>query len=112
MNEFITIADNFARVYHKCSVLNFLFVALTLFVSLLFSVEFLPRSGLGDGPLAAFGGPDGVIRVLSMQNWLVHTTNLFPSNAQYHGQVSLGFTKIKFSYQSSFYFTIGSFVSV
>ncbi|CAM6114633.1 unnamed protein product [Calypogeia fissa] len=34
-------------------------------------VEFLPRSGLGDGPLAAFGGPDGVIRVLSMQNWLV-----------------------------------------
>jgi hypothetical protein len=37
------------------------------------SVEFLPRSGLGDGPLAAFGGPDGVIRVLSMQNWLVHT---------------------------------------
>jgi hypothetical protein len=41
------------------------------------SVEFLPRSGLGDGPLAAFGGPDGVIRVLSMQNWLVHTIPIF-----------------------------------
>ncbi|CAM6102896.1 unnamed protein product [Calypogeia fissa] len=37
----------------------------------LLCVEFLPRSGLGDGLLAAFGGPDGVIRVLSMQNWLV-----------------------------------------
>ncbi|KAG6555176.1 hypothetical protein Mapa_003215 [Marchantia paleacea] len=34
-------------------------------------VEFLPRSGMSDGPLAAFGGPDGVIRVLSISNWLV-----------------------------------------
>ncbi|KAL3678157.1 hypothetical protein R1sor_021113 [Riccia sorocarpa] len=34
-------------------------------------VEFLPRSGMSDGPLAAFGGPDGVIRVLSMSNFMV-----------------------------------------
>ncbi|KAL2642182.1 hypothetical protein R1flu_009769 [Riccia fluitans] len=34
-------------------------------------VEFLPRSAVSDGPLAAFGGPDGVIRVLAMSNWTV-----------------------------------------
>jgi hypothetical protein len=35
------------------------------------SVAFLPRSGVVEGPLAAFGGSDGVIRVLSMTLWQV-----------------------------------------
>ncbi|KAK7861499.1 hypothetical protein CFP56_000227 [Quercus suber] len=33
------------------------------------SMEFLSRSVGGDGPLVAFGGSDGVIRVLSMITW-------------------------------------------
>lgn len=34
------------------------------------SVEFLPPSSTGDpGPFAAFGGPDGAIRVLSLSTW-------------------------------------------
>ncbi|KAL0412837.1 UNVERIFIED_CONTAM: TSET complex member tstF [Sesamum radiatum] len=33
------------------------------------SMEFLCRSAAGDGPLVAFGGSDGVIRVLSMLTW-------------------------------------------
>ncbi|KAK3022160.1 hypothetical protein RJ639_045355 [Escallonia herrerae] len=33
------------------------------------SMEFLSRSTAGDGPLVAFGGSDGVIRVLSMITW-------------------------------------------
>ncbi|KAF8390819.1 hypothetical protein HHK36_023118 [Tetracentron sinense] len=37
-------------------------------VSLLL-MEFLSRSSAGDGPLVAFGGSDGVIRVLSMITW-------------------------------------------
>ncbi|KAF5946815.1 hypothetical protein HYC85_017043 [Camellia sinensis] len=32
-------------------------------------MEFLSRSSSGDGPLVAFGGSDGVIRVLSMITW-------------------------------------------
>ncbi|KAF6135206.1 hypothetical protein GIB67_035277 [Kingdonia uniflora] len=32
-------------------------------------MEFLSRSAAGDGPLVAFGGSDGVIRVLSMITW-------------------------------------------
>ncbi|KAK4282655.1 hypothetical protein QN277_014005 [Acacia crassicarpa] len=35
----------------------------------LLCMEFLYRSGGGDGPLVAFGGSDGVIRVLSMITW-------------------------------------------
>ncbi|KAI3996980.1 hypothetical protein MKX01_021256 [Papaver californicum] len=35
----------------------------------LLCMEFLSRSGAGDGPLVAFGGSDGVIRVLSMITW-------------------------------------------
>lgn len=35
------------------------------------SMEFLSRSISNDGPLVAFGGSDGVIRVLSMLNWKV-----------------------------------------
>lgn len=35
------------------------------------SMEFLYRSGVGDGPLVAFGASDGVIRVLSMMTWKV-----------------------------------------
>ncbi|XP_054811756.1 uncharacterized protein LOC129312972 [Prosopis cineraria] len=35
----------------------------------LLCMEFLYRSGGGDGPLVAFGGSDGVIRVLSMMTW-------------------------------------------
>lgn len=35
------------------------------------SMEFLSRSVGGDGPLVAFGGSDGVIRVLSMITWKV-----------------------------------------
>jgi hypothetical protein len=35
-------------------------------------MEFLCRSTAGDGPpLVAFGGSDGVIRVLSMISWTV-----------------------------------------
>ena len=34
-------------------------------------MEFLSRSVVGDGPLVAFGGSDGVIRVLSMITWKV-----------------------------------------
>lgn len=34
-------------------------------------MEFLSRSVGGDGPLVAFGGSDGVIRVLSMITWKV-----------------------------------------
>lgn len=34
-------------------------------------MEFLYRSGVGDGPLVAFGASDGVIRVLSMITWKV-----------------------------------------
>ena len=37
----------------------------------LLCMEFLYRSGVGDGPLVAFGGSDGVIRVLSMMTWKV-----------------------------------------
>ncbi|OVA10910.1 WD40 repeat [Macleaya cordata] len=33
------------------------------------NMEFLSRSAAGDGPLVAFGGSDGVIRVLSMITW-------------------------------------------
>lgn len=35
------------------------------------SMEFLSRSAGGDGPLVAFGGSDGIIRVLSMITWKV-----------------------------------------
>ncbi|KAF7804999.1 transcription initiation factor TFIID subunit 5 [Senna tora] len=35
----------------------------------LLCMEFLYRSSVGDGPLVAFGGSDGVIRVLSMMTW-------------------------------------------
>ncbi|XP_010913344.1 uncharacterized protein [Elaeis guineensis] len=35
----------------------------------LLCMEFLSRSASGDGPLVAFGGSDGVIRVLSMLTW-------------------------------------------
>ncbi|GAA0158733.1 hypothetical protein LIER_15680 [Lithospermum erythrorhizon] len=35
----------------------------------LICMEFLARSSVGDGPLVAFGGSDGVIRVLSMLTW-------------------------------------------
>ncbi|CAK9309854.1 unnamed protein product [Citrullus colocynthis] len=35
----------------------------------LLCMEFLSRSSGGDGPLVAFGGSDGVIRVLSMLTW-------------------------------------------
>ncbi|XP_038981274.1 LOW QUALITY PROTEIN: uncharacterized protein LOC103713325 [Phoenix dactylifera] len=35
----------------------------------LLCMEFLSRSTFGDGPLVAFGGSDGVIRVLSMFTW-------------------------------------------
>lgn len=35
----------------------------------LLCMEFLTRSAAGDGPLVAFGGSDGVIRVLSMITW-------------------------------------------
>lgn len=34
-------------------------------------MEFLSRSVSGDVPLVAFGGSDGVIRVLSMMTWKV-----------------------------------------
>lgn len=34
-------------------------------------MEFLCRSATSDGPLVAFGGSDGVIRVLSMITWKV-----------------------------------------
>jgi len=34
-------------------------------------MEFLYRTGVGDGPLVAFGASDGVIRVLSMMTWKV-----------------------------------------
>lgn len=34
-------------------------------------MEFLSKSGGGDGPLVAFGSTDGVIRVLSMITWKV-----------------------------------------
>ncbi|RDX71749.1 hypothetical protein CR513_48853 [Mucuna pruriens] len=33
------------------------------------NMEFLYRTGVGDGPLVAFGASDGVIRVLSMMTW-------------------------------------------
>lgn len=43
-----------------------------LFFVLFCSMEFLCRSTTGDGPpLVAFGGSDGVIRVLSMISWKV-----------------------------------------
>ncbi|PIA37569.1 hypothetical protein AQUCO_03000264v1 [Aquilegia coerulea] len=35
----------------------------------LLCMEFLARSATGEGPLVAFGGSDGVIRVLSMLTW-------------------------------------------
>ncbi|KAK7337623.1 hypothetical protein VNO77_18206 [Canavalia gladiata] len=35
----------------------------------LLCMEFLYRTGVGDGPLVAFGASDGVIRVLSMMTW-------------------------------------------
>ncbi|XVE78705.1 hypothetical protein DITRI_Ditri14bG0000100 [Diplodiscus trichospermus] len=35
----------------------------------LLCMEFLSRSSAGDSPLVAFGGSDGVIRVLSMMTW-------------------------------------------
>jgi hypothetical protein len=34
-------------------------------------MEFLYQSSSNDGPLVAFGGSDGVIRVLSMITWKV-----------------------------------------
>lgn len=34
-------------------------------------MEFLAKSSAGEGPLVAFGGSDGVIRVLSMITWKV-----------------------------------------
>jgi len=34
-------------------------------------MEFLSKSTQGEGPLVAFGGSDGVIRVLSMITWKV-----------------------------------------
>ncbi|URD72442.1 peptidase S8 and S53, subtilisin, kexin, sedolisin [Musa troglodytarum] len=40
-----------------------------LLFPVLSSMEFLSRSATGDGPLVAFGGSDGVIRVLSMITW-------------------------------------------
>lgn len=40
---------------------------------------FLPRSGVVEGPLAAFGSSDGVIRVLSMTLWQVI---IFPKSCQ------------------------------
>lgn len=71
---------------------NFIFQSLSLFLpdQLSFtqstiicccSMEFLYRSGGSDGPLVAFGGSDGVIRVLSMITWKVFfwTTTLFCS---------------------------------
>lgn len=39
-------------------------------------MEFLYRSGVGDGPLVAFGASDGVIRVLSMMTWKVGNQNI------------------------------------
>ncbi|KAF2318290.1 hypothetical protein GH714_004593 [Hevea brasiliensis] len=36
------------------------------------SMEFLCRSTARDGPLVAFGGSDGVIRVLSMITWKIY----------------------------------------
>lgn len=41
------------------------------FLLVVSSMEFLSRSSAGDGPLVAFGGSDGVIRVLSMITWKV-----------------------------------------
>uniref|UniRef100_A0A7N1A8U7 Transducin/WD40 repeat-like superfamily protein n=1 Tax=Kalanchoe fedtschenkoi TaxID=63787 RepID=A0A7N1A8U7_KALFE len=35
----------------------------------LLCMEFISRSAAGDAPLVAFGGPDGVIRVISMLTW-------------------------------------------
>ena len=40
------------------------------------SMEFLSRSTAGDIPLVAFGGSDGVIRVLSMMTWKVWHFNI------------------------------------
>ena len=40
------------------------------------SMEFLSRSTAGDVPLVAFGGSDGVIRVLSMMTWKVWHFNI------------------------------------
>lgn len=49
-----------------------IFVVILVPVSIfLSSMEFLSRSSAGDGPLVAFGGSDGVIRVLSMITWKV-----------------------------------------
>lgn len=42
-------------------------------------MEFLSRSAVGDVPLVAFGGSDGVIRVLSMMTWKVCIFLNFPS---------------------------------
>jgi hypothetical protein len=44
------------------------------------SVAFLPRSGVVEGPIAAFGCSDGVIRVLSMTLWQVLTFSILPCN--------------------------------
>ena len=52
--------------------LQLLLLLLGLHSLLCTSVEFLPRSqSTGDGPFACFGGPDGVIRVLSLATWQV-----------------------------------------
>jgi hypothetical protein len=40
-------------------------------------MEFLSRSAGGDGPLVAFGGSDGIIRVLSMITWKVGCLSSF-----------------------------------
>lgn len=40
-------------------------------------MEFLYRSTAGEGPLVAFGGSDGVIRVLSMITWKVRLSETF-----------------------------------
>ncbi|KAK2978952.1 hypothetical protein RJ640_008733, partial [Escallonia rubra] len=52
------------RSDYPCHDLPFIRVLL-----IIYSMEFLSRSTAGDGPLVAFGGSDGVIRVLSMITW-------------------------------------------
>lgn len=46
-------------------------IIIIAFPPCLCSMEFLSRSISGDVPLVAFGGSDGVIRVLSMMTWKV-----------------------------------------
>lgn len=40
-------------------------------------MEFLAKSAANEGPLVAFGGSDGVIRVLSMITWKVPSSKCF-----------------------------------